>query len=219
MKTTVIIILLISPFNLLGQSQDLVDSISSAICKSIMSSKEEKDTIKVFHAFKEQANTTLLSNFTTTERDSIGQNIYFRLQRNCKIFKEILIRNSSENKYWKVIYEKPQSKADAKICADFFKHTKFTYFETNGDTVHLKIENNFWIDNFIDGTYSKLKITKGRYCEFDIEFIESNNNSRKNFSKSGDKYKYTIIDKSEDFYLMSVEIIGLGSYSIFKLYY
>lgn len=38
-------------------------------------------------------------------------------------------------------------------------------------------------------------------------------------SNPGDQYIYTILDKTENYYLMSVEMEGVDRYSIFKLYY
>lgn len=101
----------------------------------------------------------------------------------------------------------------------FRKHKIYKYIEFNGDTTNLKIDNDFWIDNFKDGTYSKLKIYWSSDCYFDIEFINSNNEVRKKISHPGDKYRYTILEKFDNYYLMSVEITGIKRFSIFKIYY
>jgi hypothetical protein len=42
-------------------------------------------------------------------------------------------------------------------------------------------------------------------CKFDIEFIESNNITRKNYSKQGEKYRYEILGETAHYYLMLFE--------------
>ncbi|HMC84551.1 MAG TPA: hypothetical protein VKI61_03465, partial [Chitinophagaceae bacterium] len=151
--------------------------------------------------------------------DSIGDNIYFRLQRLCPVFNELLVKNSPKNKYWQTVFERPQSHLKNSDCLEFQEYKNYKYIEMNGDTVKLKIDSGFWVDNFKDGTYSKLKVYWSLDCYFDIEFIESNNNIRKKFSKPGDKFRYTILEKFDNYYLMSVEIVGIKRFSIFKIFY
>jgi len=80
----------------------------------------------------------------------------------------------------------------------------------------LKIEEAF---TELDGTYSKLRFEWVSACEFEIEFLESNNRIRKNFSKPGDKYRYQIVDSKDGYYDMSVEIVGADMHSLFRMYY
>lgn len=74
------------------------------------------------------------------------------------------------------------------------------YPDFNGDTVNLIIDKGLWTDNFKDGTYSKLRFKWINDCEFEIEFIESNNPVQSQFSKKGDKYLYQIIEKKDNYY-------------------
>ena len=86
--------------------------------------------------------------------------------------------------------------------------------------MRITIENNIWQDHFIDGTYSSLKFKWISECEFEIEFVKSNNELRKNFSKAGDKYRYQILAQGAGFYEMFVEVVGsTGHLASFKLYY
>lgn len=120
---------------------------------------------------------------------------------------------------WETVDEKPNSVVNKKVCRKFIDHINYTYLEANGDTVKLQIENGFWVDHFKDGTYSKLKLNWITDCEFEIEFIESNNKLRKGFSKPGDKYRYQVINKKDNYYEMSVEILGTGRHVKLKLYF
>lgn len=201
-----------------GQRQNLVDSLSNEICKSITVSNEQNDSVRIVNAFSANL-IPALANFTDNEQDSIGKNIFFRLQKNCVIFKQLLDKNSPVNKYWRTVYERPLSKLSNSDCLEFSKRNHYRYFEPTGDTSNVTIESGFWIDHFKNGTYSKLKIYWSTSSYFDIEFIESNNEIRKNFSNKGDKFRYTMLEKMEDCYLMSVEIVGVNSFSIFKMYF
>jgi hypothetical protein len=201
-----------------GQSDIQKDSLINEICKSIIENVEQSDSIKITMAYNRHL-FPYLSKYAKEEQEIIWENLFFRLQRNCKEFKEIVDKVSEQKGDWKSIDKKPVTISSKKTCKDFLRHKKYKYLETSGDTVNLSIKNGFWIDRFEDGTYSKLKFNWISDCEFDIEFIESDNQSRKNFSKPGDKYRYQIIDKKQTYYDMSVEILGTNRYMTFKIYY
>ena len=56
-------------------------------------------------------------------------------------------------------------------------------------------------------------------CEFQIEFVTSNNELRKKLSKPGDKYRYQVLEKSDGYYFMSAEVVDVNQFMTFKLYY
>ena len=70
-----------------------------------------------------------------------------------------------------------------------------------------------------DGTYSKLSFEQLAPDEFVITFIESNNKIKKNFSKAGDKYYYSIISKGKNYYTLCVTIPGLKGSTLFRVYH
>lgn len=203
----------------IGQNLSLVDSISNEICKSINASDEQNDSIKITNAFIQHRD--IFKKYYPNKLDSIAYKLFFRLQSFCNLFQQFLEKNEPNNAYWSTFYNKPKplTKLNDEDCNNFFDHKSFTYFEYSGDTVHLQIEDGFWIDHFKDSTTSELKVFKNSNCRFTIEFIKSNNFSRQNMSNPGDQYIYTILDKTENYYLMSVEMEGVDRYSIFKLYY
>ncbi len=201
-----------------GQSQETKDSLTNEICKTIKATKDQSDSILFFGTLKEHLVPFLLE-YPEKKRKEIGKSIYLRLQRNCIEFKTILERVSPPSKDWEVRGGKPIIHLNEKKCKQFLGYKKYKYLESNGDTVNLQIENGYWIDHFKDGTFSKLKFYRISDCEFEIEFIESNNEIRKNFSKVDDKYRYQIIDKKENYYNMSLEIVGTNGFYLFKIYY
>ncbi|WP_148041962.1 hypothetical protein [Hanamia caeni] len=201
-----------------GQKEESIDSLVNEICRSIETNNSNVDSTKVFNAYSTHV-PSFLAKYPENKKEEILSHIYDRLQRNCKIFWEILNRNDSSQKNWEVLSSTPNSVLNKNDCQQFLKYKRYKYLEPEGDSVNLQIENGFWIDHFKDGTFSKLKFHWLNNCEFEIEFIESNNVIRKGFSKPGDKYKYKILDKKSNYYDMSVEIPETNTFAKFKLFY
>jgi hypothetical protein len=201
-----------------AQTQMQRDSVVDEICKTIQLLADQPDTVRIYTAYEEHLY-PFVARYPEEIQDEISENIYFRLQRNCWAFKEILIRAEPPNPDWDIVSEKPVTRLKKKTCRQFLQHGEYTYLESTGDTVRLRLEPGYWTDHFIDGTYSRLKFRWTGDCSFEIEFIESNNVVRRNFSQPGDVYRYQVVDKKEGYYEMSVEIPGSDLVSMFKLHY
>lgn len=211
-------LLAIVSLNLCGQTLEQKDSLVQVMCETIIESKGQPDTIRIQAAYTDHLYPFLL-NYPEEKIEEIGMSIFFRFQRNCVEFAEILDALNPPKGDWERVAEKPKSKLNKSSCREFLDHKDYTYLEATGDTVKLRIEGNYWIDYFKDGTYSKLRFDWVSACEFEIEFLESNNDIRKNFSKPGDIYRYQILDKKDNYYDMSVEIEGVDTHLMFKMYY
>ncbi len=201
-----------------AQTQVEKDSVINLICKEIAANDKEADSVRVITAFNKYLNGYLLG-FPENQREEIFDAIFYRLQRNCIEFKKMLNKIIPDAGDWVSLDEKPKTRLSTASCKKFDKQHLFTYLETNNDTTRVEIRDGFWTDYFLDGTYSKLKFKWINDCEFEIEFIESNNASRKGLSKKGDKYRYLIVDNNEKYYTMVVETVGTSQFSQFKLYY
>ena len=81
------------------------------------------------------------------------------------------------------------------------------------------MKDNKWTDTFTNNTYSKLTYKWLSDDEFQLTFIESNNETRSNFSFEGDKFNYIVLDIKDDHYLVSVNIEGQNIYEEFKLFF
>ena len=184
--------LIVVPVILHGQSQEAKDSLISLMCKKITESTALNDTTRIINAYREHLY-PFLDKFTDEKRNEIGKSIYLRMQMTCGSFKEILLRLEPPNKEFEKIIEKPTTFPDKKTCRDFISNRKYFYRDSPGDTVQLVIKDGHWIDKFKDGTYSKLKIHWMTDCEFELEFVASDNPVRSSFSKKGDRYKYYVI--------------------------
>jgi hypothetical protein len=216
-KRITIILLTVSSFAS-GQTEKQIDSLISVMCKSMVSNKSLADTTQLNLVYGNHF-VPFVSCYDELEREKISEKIYYRFQRNCREFSDLLDRLNPPNEYWEKVVAKPASKMAKKSCQDFLKHKNYTYADSNDDVVNLVIEKGLWTDNYKDGTYSKLKFDWINDCEFEIEFIESNNAVYSQVSKKGDKYKYQIIEKKDDHYIMSVQVTGTEGYYLFQMGY
>lgn len=201
-----------------GQSQAQNDSVVAVMCQTLLRADGYPDSTKVIIVFQEHLK-PYLSRFPENQAEEIWSNIYFRLQRNCSEFRRILQALRSPSEEWNEVGERPVSKLNKKTCREFLQQKNCRYVQAPGDTVMLTVNDGYWIDHFKDGTYSKLKFTWIDECEFEIEFIESNNDVRKNFSKPGDRYRYQLLEQKDNYYSVSAQIVGTASYALFKILY
>jgi hypothetical protein len=217
-KKTIKITLILFTVNLYSQSQVQKDSIVTEICKTIKVDKHLNDSIRIENSYLKHLY-PYLNKFPENERENIGISIYYRLQKNCKDFLEILDRNNPAKGDWKVLDKKPKILIDKLTSQSLKNFSKFRYFESaNGDIIQVILKNGFWTEYFLDSTYSKLKFNWIDDFKFEIEFIESNNESRKNFSKIGDKYIYEIFNKKDNYFELLIEYPNSDKYLTFKIY-
>jgi hypothetical protein len=162
----------------------------------------------------------LLENLSEAKQNEIFDFVFFRMQRQCKEFMDILQKTTEQKGDWKEVESNPELKLTRDACREFSTRSDYYYLEASGDSVKVLLGKNSWQESFIDGSYSKLKFYWVSDCEFELEFIESNNTIRKNFSNKGDKYRYQLFDKSKNLYNISVEVVGMKSgFETFKLYF
>jgi hypothetical protein len=218
MKKLIIGVLAITPLLCCGQTQEAKDSLISVMCKTITDNTSQNDSIRIFAAYRKHLY-PFLERFAEDKRKEIGTSIYFRMQMTCGSFKEILMKAEPPNEEFEKIIERPTKFPGKKTCRDFIAYKSYLYRESTGDTVQLTIKNNFWIEKFKDGTYSKLKFYCLTDCEFELEFIESNNKIRSGLSKKGDKYKYYITSKGSDHFDLAVDIKETNKLLGFKIYH
>ena len=218
MRIGLLITLCLLTYDLLGQNQVTKDSLANEICKTINENPTETDSVRVYSAYEKHLY-PFLEKFPEDKQDEIAESIYYRLQALCGTFQEILMRESTPNEEWEQLIDRPKTFPNKKTCRDIIKSRDYYYIESTGDTVKLNINKVYWTDMFQDGTYSKLKIYWLTDCEFEIEFIESNNTIRKNLSKKGDRYKYYVIDKGHNYFYLAVEMPQIDKLLGFKIYY
>ena len=219
MKKIIIIPLLILSQISFAQTQKQKDSLANEMCKTIVETVNLPDTIRLRNAFAKHLS-AFVSAYPSVNPDSLAESLFYRLQRTCDDFQKLVSKLEPQKGDWAIVDEKPTRVLDNDGCKTFLKYQNYSYLEANGDTVNLEIKNGYWIEHLKDSSYSKLKFKKINDCEFEIAFVESNNTIRKNYSKPGDKYKYYIIDKKENYFFVCTPIIeGQSRFSTFKIYF
>lgn len=218
MKKILIILLIVISNITFSQTIIEIDSVSYVMCAYLKNMEIKNDTLKIKSLYKKQLY-PYLGRFEQSKTQKIGQQIYYRLQRNCLEFRNLLDRLEPPKEAVTRITEKPKPKISKKQLKQFKKQKEFYYFEVSGDTTRVKMEKGKWTDSFSNNTYSKLTYNWVNETEFELIFAESNNETRSNFSAKGDKYIYQILSKKDGYYQMTVNIPGQGTFEKFKMYY
>lgn len=219
MKNLLLLFLALSATTLFSQTIEEIDTASDEICEYLSTlDYVENDEIKLDIIYRNKF-TDFSENLPEDKVEEAQKKLYYRLQRNCVLFQKLLIRLDPPKDDVELTTEKPKSKLSKKELKSFKNTEYFSYLEVAGDRTNVTIKNGFWQDNFADNTYSKLNFKWIGTNEFELEFIESNNETRSNLSVPGDKYIYEIIEKTKDYYLLCVNVEGQDMYQVFKMYY
>jgi hypothetical protein len=201
-----------------AQTMKQIDSVAFMMCDHLKDLKIANDTARLEYLYKSQ----LYPYLETVERSKAsetGNKIYFRMQRNCTTFSELLERLEPPKEAVERLKIKPKPVISIKEVQDFKGKDAFYYFEVNGDSTFVSMKNTRWQDSFADGTVSKLDYNWINDYEFELTFKASNNKARSLFSVVGDTYIYQLLAKETDHYELTVFIPGQSTYSTFKLYY
>lgn len=193
-------LLLLPSVKISAQTSAQIDSLSLELCKTLEATKAMGDSTSLKFTYHKHI-PGFISKFpqkTEAEYEALDDLLYFRFQKNCHAFVELLSRTYKPQGDWQKFTEKPKKKLSKKECLAIEQIKHFYYIEAGGSRVNVTIENGQWLEKFADGTFSRLYFRWKDNCEFEIEFIESNNMSRKNFSSKGDKYHYGVYNKTAE---------------------
>jgi hypothetical protein len=218
MKKILIILLIGITNSIFSQSITEIDSVSNLMCNYLQKLEIKNDTLK-FNILYEKQLYPYLGKVEQSKTQKVGQQVYYRLQRNCVEFRNLLDRLEPPKEAVIRLTKKPKPEISKKQIKEFKKQTEFLYLEVARDTTKILMENGKWTDSFSDKTFSKLTYNWINETEFELVFIESNNEARSNFSVKGDKYIYQVLSKEVEFYSMSVNIPGQKTFEKFKMYY
>lgn len=137
------------------------------------------------------------------ELNRINTQIVKNLGKTCKA--AVLSENAfSDNSDIRLVEEDRIPVLSVEDCRKFTEQAGLYYIETFGDSTRVEIKDGEYLENFKDGSFSKLGIRWTEGCQFELTFIRSNNPIKKDFSTPGEIYKYKVIDKKEDerFYVL-----------------
>tara|TARA_R110002073_G_scaffold313380_2_gene485268 strand:+ start:39029 stop:39685 length:657 start_codon:yes stop_codon:yes gene_type:complete len=218
MKKILLILIIGISNSIFSQSITEIDSVSNSMCNYLKKLEIKNDTLKI-NTLYEKNFYPYLGKFEQSKAQKVGRQVYYRLQRDCVEFRNLLDRLEPPKEVVARIVEKPKPEISKNQLKEFKNRKEFHYFEVAGDTTKVLMENGVWTDSFSDKTFSKLKYNWINETEFELVFIESNNETRSNFSIKGDKYIYQVLSKKDGFYYMSFNIPGQKTFETFKMYY
>jgi hypothetical protein len=204
-----------------AQTDKDIDGLCDAICVSIQESTASSDQEKVSGAFEDNI-IPFIELHDLTVVDDLLDKVYYRLQKRCPLFLDILnaATQSLENGDWEIIEKSPEIKLTKKEARLIAKKKVLYYYEADRKKTYVTIKGGKWIETFSDGTTSTLKFKWTGDSTFDLVFIESNNETRKNFSNAGDVYSYTLVsDEDGFFYFISHLMEGDNRLLLSKFHY
>ncbi|WP_124981479.1 hypothetical protein [Nonlabens xiamenensis] len=215
-----ILILLLMGLSHITFSQTIteIDSVSYVMCDYLKNLEIKNDTLKINALYKNQLY-PYLGKIKPSQTEKIGQKVYYRLQRNCVEFRNLLDRLEQPKEAVTRLTKKPKPEISKKHIKEFKNQKEFYYYEVTGETTRVKMENGKWTDSFPNKTSSNLTYKWINETEFELVFVESDNETRSNFSVKGDKFIYQILSKEDGYYLMTVNIPGQETFEKFKFYY
>lgn len=210
------ILLILFSYSLFCNSQSIksVDSLNIEICKSLVQNKNLDNEIRMNTMEKSYIFPYLLRFNDTIIQKKIFTQIYYRLLKNCDEFRNLFPAEPFSNGYGEQNKE-PIINISKEQCNHFDKTSKYYYVENDGKKVEVTLTDDLWIEKFEDNTYSKLYYRKKSNCQFELEFIESNNFSRGNLSVKGEKYFYKIFNEENETY--SIYLKNKETYYTFKI--
>jgi len=202
-----------------SQTKDDVDVLSAAICGSLKETKGIADSTRLDLAYGKHLPPFFKKHKVSSEAkfDSLTQMLFYRLQKNCGEFVEILHNTNRQKGDWKTVIEKPAGSVTEKVAEELTGINHY-YLEPTGDKVVVTIKDGHWTEQFKDGTSSKLTFRWTSDNEFELQFVESTNISRQHFSKKGDTYHYGIFAKDKEIFSLWAHNAPLNTYSTFKMY-
>jgi hypothetical protein len=199
-----------------AQTQAQKDSVINEVCNTLNTTSGLKDSLRIVNAFATHVH-KFAGRYSESTRPELLEGIFLRAQRLCPQLRILLAQVSPPQGDWRRVAVKPIGKATKKDCRTFLNHEQYSYLEPDGiSSVSVAIAKGIWTETFADGSYSRLRLRWIGDCEFDLEFIESNNVARQSMSKPGDNYHYRILDRNDGHYSLLYEADGI--FSTFKIY-
>ncbi|HEX8561586.1 MAG TPA: hypothetical protein VF676_01285 [Flavobacterium sp.] len=218
MKIRYIFLFCLFFFNAYAQTIQQIDSVTLEMCTTLKGLTVH-DSLKIRAVYEKHMPSFSKIITVSSEKAAaeLGDRLYFRLQKNCEAFSDLLNTLEAGKGDWGRLAQKPISSLSPKDCQLFGEGKKYYYKEYNGAIVNVEIANGIWRETFSDNTVSALNFLPGADCEFALEFIRSDNGMRKNLSVKGDTYQYGLFEKKKGIY--SVWVQGAGAaVDTFKLY-
>lgn len=213
------ILFLICSISFSQNIDDKRDLLINNLCKILTKNKNLNDLESVNLVNQDVSLVEYFKDFSKEEIQAEEEAIFYRFQKNCKEYTDIIRKFSEKNnENWINLENLPKSTINKKEYKLIKSASELYYFDYEGNKTIVKIEDNNWIEYFIDESFSKLKLYWIKNNDFNLEFLESNNSMKKSFSRKGEKYKYRILSKENNYYWIAYYAKDLSTIVKFKLY-
>lgn len=200
-------------------SQTDEDKMLKAMCEEFDRTAHFIDEVRMDMLY-EKFLKAYYSQFEESELDEIEDRIFYRFQNICQSFRKYLIEsNPPQTDDWVFMEERPEPELTLGSLQKFKLQNSFYYIEHSGSVTQVYLsEDGKWKDVFSDGSQSESFFRWKEDGIFELEFIRSNNHTRKDFSQPGDRYFYEVLSEGDGFYWVLVQIPGQESFYKFRLY-
>ena len=198
---------------------DKRDLLINDLCNILTKNKNLNDLERINLVNQDISLVEYFKDFSKDEIQSEEDAIFYRFQKNCKAYTDIIRKFSEKNnENWITLENLPKSTINDKEYKLIKSASELYYFDYEGNKTIVKIENNNWIEYFIDESFSKLKLHWKNNYDFNLEFLESNNFKTKSLSRKGEIYQYRILSKEYNYYWIAYYTKDLSTIVKFKLY-
>ncbi|MFV0183524.1 hypothetical protein OBK25_02210 [Empedobacter falsenii] len=179
---------------------DKRDLLINDLCNILTKNKNLNDLERINLVNQDISLVEYFKDFSKDEIQSEEEAIFYRFQKNCKAYTDIIRKFSEKNnENWITLENLPKSTINDKEYKLIKSASELYYFDYEGNKTIVKIENNNWIEYFIDESFSKLKLHWKNNYDFNLEFLESNNLIKKSLSRKGEIYQYRILSKEYNY--------------------
>jgi hypothetical protein len=217
-KLSLIALLYGLPISSFAQHSNITDSLTDQICHTLQTLQIKNDSILLNYALEKHLY-KYIANMSDEVANNAVERVILRLAYRCDKYNSMMRKLEKPGPHWHYVYRLPPSEVSKAHCDSFFKKENYYYIDGENDTTRLQISSEFWIDHMKDNTFSKLSLKRTSTADFEIAFIESNNNIKSKLSIPGDIYQYRIVRKTDSHYELAVTIPGISSIALFNVYW
>jgi hypothetical protein len=203
-----------------AQDKQVLEDFTDNLCACFEKNKGMSDSTIFFHCLNEAFKEVKGLPKTKKEIEKLVIKSTYVLQKDCQSFIEHTSRLYPQKGDWKDFDTNQIKQLDTPACNDFSNKQAFYYLEHDGDTTFVTIKDGIWMDSFKNGKfYSKCSFRWISACDFELEFIKSNEATRKGLSVKGDKYYYKILGKEGNYFKTITYTDKKKVWHEFKLYF
>lgn len=158
-----------------------------------------------------------LEELKSSQQKVSSENVYFKFVRKCEAYSKYIDKIYFFPKYF-TPDKIPESTISKQEVDDFIKTESFYYENPQDEITKVSSYRGVWTEFFPDRTYSKNEIHWTGNNQFKIDFVKSTNPLRKNLHQQENSHIFELMEKKDNYYLISTHLMDQGKMVLFKLY-